>query len=141
MDPRVERLKYLFETMSRETVAELAQLYAVNARFKDPFNDVRGIDEIKRIFTHMFDQVDAPRFEVQEAIAGTDSAFLTWDFRFRSARMGQGDQLIHGATLFRFDPDGRVILHRDYWDAAEELYAKLPLIGSMMRWLQRRARA
>ncbi|NBU45056.1 MAG: nuclear transport factor 2 family protein, partial [Betaproteobacteria bacterium] len=29
-------------------------------------------------------------------------------------------------------------LHRDYWDAAEELYEKFPLVGHMMRWLKRR---
>ncbi|MGO1254794.1 MAG: nuclear transport factor 2 family protein, partial [Alcaligenes aquatilis] len=27
---------------------------------------------------------------------------------------------------------------RDYWDAAEELYAKLPLLGLLMRWLRRK---
>jgi steroid delta-isomerase len=26
-------------------------------------------------------------------------------------------------------PQGRVTLHRDYWDAAEELYEKLPAGG------------
>jgi hypothetical protein len=34
-----------------------------------------------------------------------------------------------------------VRLHRDYWDAAGELYAQLPLLGALMRWLQRRLRA
>jgi steroid delta-isomerase len=29
-------------------------------------------------------------------------------------------------------------MHRDYWDAAEELYEKLPA-GRLMRWLKRRA--
>jgi hypothetical protein len=38
----------------------------------------------------------------------------------------------------RFAADGRVGWHRDYWDAAEELYEKLPLIGSLMRLLRRR---
>ena len=33
----------------------------------------------------------------------------------------------------------RVAVHRDYWDAAEELYEKLPVLGSLMRWLKRRA--
>jgi steroid delta-isomerase len=28
--------------------------------------------------------------------------------------------------------------HRDYWDAAGELYEQLPVIGSLMRWLKRR---
>jgi hypothetical protein len=30
-------------------------------------------------------------------------------------------------------------VHRDYWDAAEELYEKLPVVGSLMRWLKRQA--
>jgi hypothetical protein len=36
------------------------------------------------------------------------------------------------------DDQGRVSLHRDYWDAAEELYEKLPVVGALMRWLRRR---
>jgi len=31
------------------------------------------------------------------------------------------------------------VFHRDYWDAAEELYEKLPVIGALMRWLKKRA--
>jgi hypothetical protein len=44
-----------------------------------------------------------------------------------------------GATHLVFDADGKVAVHRDYWDAAEELYEKLPLLGGLMRWLKRRA--
>jgi steroid delta-isomerase len=36
-------------------------------------------------------------------------------------------------------PTGKVVWHRDYWDAAEELYAKLPAIGWLMRFLQPQA--
>ena len=39
----------------------------------------------------------------------------------------------------KFAADGRINFHRDYWDAAEELYEKLPLVGSLMRWLKRQA--
>ena len=38
----------------------------------------------------------------------------------------------------RTTPDGRIALQRDYWDAAEELYEKLPLLGPALRWLHRR---
>ena len=48
---------------------------------------------------------------------------------------------MHGATQLTFAPDGRVNLHRDYWDTAEELYAKLPLIGTLVRWLTRKLSA
>jgi hypothetical protein len=40
----------------------------------------------------------------------------------------------------RFDAAGQVALHRDYWDAAEELYEKIPVLGIMMRALKRAAR-
>jgi hypothetical protein len=30
-----------------------------------------------------------------------------------------------------------VIFHRDYWDAAEELYEKLPVIGFVMKQLKK----
>ena len=31
----------------------------------------------------------------------------------------------------------QVNYHRDYWDAAEELYMKLPVLGMLMRGLRR----
>jgi hypothetical protein len=34
-----------------------------------------------------------------------------------------------------FDDSGRVTAHTDYWDAAEGLYKRLPLIGVLMGWL------
>lgn len=46
-------------------------------------------------------------------------------------------RLIHGISHLRFDDDGKVNNHRDYWDTGEELYAKLPLIGGAVRLLQR----
>ena len=45
-------------------------------------------------------------------------------------------QLIRGASHLKFDQQGRVVWHRDYWDAAEELYEKLPVIGWLMRFLK-----
>jgi hypothetical protein len=40
-----------------------------------------------------------------------------------------------------FAADGRIARHRDYWDVAEELYEKVPLLGGLMRLVKRRLRA
>jgi hypothetical protein len=48
-------------------------------------------------------------------------------------------QVIRGGSHLRLASDGRVEDHRDYWDAAEELYQKLPVLGGLMRWLKKRA--
>lgn len=139
MDPRVCRVQQFFETISPDSVARIGEIYAPDAYFKDPFNEVRGVPAIARIFAHMFEQVGAPRFVVREAVAQGDDAFLVWDFLFRAPRLGRGEQLIRGASHLKFGADGRVTHHRDYWDAAEELYEKLPLLGGLMRFAKRRA--
>lgn len=46
-----------------------------------------------------------------------------------------------GATHLEFDADGKVTRHRDYWDAAEELHARLPVLKWLMRGLARQAAA
>ena len=66
--------------------------------------------------------------------------FLVWEFRFAFRNFHKGvEQVVRGGSHLQLAPDGRIASHRDYWDAAEELYEKLPLVGGLMRWLKRRA--
>ena len=139
LEPALEGLVRFFEQLGPADLDRIGELYAPDASFKDPFNEVRGIPAIERIFRHMFESLHEPRFVVTSHMLQGREAFLCWDFvfRFQSFR-SQQVQTIRGATRLRFDEQGRVELHRDYWDAAEELYEKLPLVGSLMRWLKRR---
>lgn len=137
--PEIERIVQRFESISPATLDAVAELYALDARFKDPFNEVQGPEAIRRIFEHMFESLDEPRFVVNEAIVQGRQAFLAWDFHFRMKRFDRAPQVIRGGSHLVLAADGRITLHRDYWDAAEELYEKLPVVGSLMRWLKRRA--
>ena len=136
----VAELVNYFENLTPASVGQLKQYYAAQARFKDPFNDVSGLPAITGIFEHMFVALIGPRFVVTQHICQGEQCFLTWEFRFqfRNYQIGT-EQVILGASHLVFDALGLVVLHRDYWDAAEELYEKLPLVGGLMRWLKRRA--
>ncbi len=138
-DPRVARLVALYESLTPADLPDLRGVYASDARFKDPFNQVQGVAAIAAIFGHMFRKLDGPRFQVVSIVADGDALFLTWDFSFRTRGAGAASLCIHGASHVRFNAQGQVAMHRDYWDAAEELYEKLPLVGVLMRWLKRRA--
>jgi hypothetical protein len=138
-DARLARLRQFFETLSPDSVGQIGAVYAPNAYFKDPFNEVRGVPAIETIFRHMFAQVSEPRFVIHDAVIQGDQGFVTWDFRFRMRRFSTAEQVIRGASHLRFDAAGLVVFHRDYWDAAEELYEKLPVLGGLMRFLRRRA--
>lgn len=135
-----QRLATYFENINPSSLAQVPQHYAADARFKDPFNDVRGTAGIQAVFEHMFEALDHPRFVVTQQLVQGASCFMTWEFHFGFKRFKQGQpQVILGATHLEFSEQGLVTLHRDYWDAAEELYEKLPLVGGLMRWLKGRA--
>lgn len=135
----LDAIVHWFETLTRETAGDVARYYAPGAFFKDPFNEVTGTAAIGRVFAHMFDQVEAPHFRILERWEAPHGAMLTWEFDFRLHGRA-ALETVRGASHLRFAPDGRIAYHRDYWDAAEELYARLPAIGPVMRFLQRRAR-
>ncbi len=139
-DPRTARVARFYETLSPQTLDQTATVYADDAHFIDPFNDVHGQAAIRRVLAHMFDNLQSPRFEVLQSITEGDAAMLAWDFRF--SRRGQRDEWrVHGVSQLGFAADGRVLLHRDHWDPASQLYERLPLLGAVLRALRRRLSA
>lgn len=133
-DARARKVADFYESLSPATLPRVYQIYANNARFIDPFNDVTGAEAIHGIFKHMFAALQAPRFSVVSSLTEGDQCVLLWNFDAR--RSGKGVH-IHGASHLRFDAQGRVAWHRDYWDPAREIYEALPLLGGLLRWLRR----
>jgi hypothetical protein len=126
-----------YATPSPDAVSRAGEFYDAHAGFRDPFNDVRGVAAIETTFQHMFVHTDQPRFIIGERLTQGNQAFVTWLFIFRLP--GAAKQISGGSHL-RFNEDGLVVMHRDYWDAAEELMATLRLIGVSIRWLRGRFR-
>ena len=140
MEDAVTRVVAFFEHITPANLAAIDRIYAPDARFKDPFNEVCGVQPIQQIFEHMYVALDQPRFVVTGRVVQGRQCFLTWDFLFEFKNYHRGEtQTVRGASHLVLDPQGLIVLHRDYWDAAEELYEKLPVVGALMRWLRRRA--
>jgi len=135
----LQNIVNFFENVSPQNVSAITELYDVNVYFKDPFNEVHGNLAIMNIFQRLFKQVDLPRFVIIKTIQQDADAFIVWDFEF-SMRGNTMSQCIHGSSHLRFNPAGMVIYHRDYWDAAEELYEKIPVLKKFMRFLKHQAR-
>lgn len=137
----LDRVIHLFENLSPDNMDTLRELYTHDAYFKDPFNEVRGHAAIIGIFNHMFKKVDKPKFVVTTSILQGDDAFIVWDFMFSEKHKAHVKHRIHGSSHLRFGLDNKVHYHRDYWDAAEELYEKIPLLESLMRFLKTQVRS
>ena len=132
---RVEELAQWFATLTPLSLQNIDKIYAQTAMFRDPFNEVVGIASIQRIYQHMFETLDEPRFVITTKLVDATGAFMTWQFLFT---LHNKAYKIEGGTHFNLDEHGLIVLHRDYWDAAQELYEKIPVLGAVLRLLRKK---
>lgn len=127
--------KYMsfYENLNLDNLQQIDSIFTANAHFKDPFNDVFGIDKIHTVFKNMFSDLDKPTFLVDEVILNKNIAYLKWQF---NAQLKDKPILIVGLSRVIFNDQGLVSEHVDYWDASEQFYMKLPILGSVLRFIQ-----
>lgn len=132
----VARYTAFFESASPESLHGVLPLLSPDIHFIDPFNDVHGHDAFIQVFEKMYQDVEDPEFEICEEAWGDTLCILLWRMSCRQRHLGAWS--VSGVTELRFDTDGLIRLHRDYWDAGGELYARLPIVGPMVRFVRRR---
>jgi hypothetical protein len=129
-----------YETLTPESLKDIANYFTPEARFRDPFNDVRGIEKIRLVFEDMFKTIGQPDFQVTDSAWSAETeghAYMRWTFKYKVR--GKGLPLsVDGVSYVVFDIDGRVVSHVDYWDAAQGLYEHLPVIGWILRSIRKR---
>jgi len=128
---RLDAYVAFFETIRRENLDALGTLVTPDVRFKDPFNDVTGVEKMRAALAMAFDH-GTPRFTVRDKARGSAGAYLLW-------RYDQGNGFaFDGMSEISFAADGRICAHIDHWDASREVYAKLPVVGWFIRLVQAR---
>lgn len=134
---KLDTLVDWYTTLTPATVAGISEIYHEEARFRDPFNDVYGHKAIAGVFEHMFKTTRRPAFHINATQTEGAVAWVSWIFTF----FIYGKTLsIEGVTRLDFAADGRVLEHRDYWDALD-LLVELPMLGALLRHLRKRLSA
>jgi SnoaL-like domain len=128
-----------FENLKSEDMSRLTHYYDNLAEFKDPFNHVRGIDSIRKIFEPMFNHLDDPKFMITNQICDSHQCFLVWEFHFKFKKhQSFGLQTIKGGSHLILNELGLIVLHQDYWDSSEEIFEKIPVLGHFLRFIKKR---
>jgi hypothetical protein len=137
-DPQAALAAYarFFETLTPERLPGLAALVTPDVRFKDPFNDVCGVDDMVRALETMY-RHGTPRFEVLDRATGAMGGYLLWRFTNDPGKGGT-PLVILGMSAVDIAPDGRIREHIDHWDSGTQFYAKLPVLGWLIRLVNRR---
>lgn len=128
------------ESLSENSLDELAGFYAQDACFTDPFQTVKGQAAIRQVYADMFAHLHQPRFRSVHLMGAADpanhEAVIGWEFEF-ALGPGKPRQRIPGCSRLRFDTQGKIREHLDFWDASR-LMQSFPLIGPVIGWIRRK---
>lgn len=127
-----------WETLSPSTTADLRNLARPDMVFRDPFNEIRGVDAVIAMLDRMFRDLERPRFAVTRIASDGPVSFIRWDFTF--ALRGRALR-IEGVSEVELDNAGKVARHIDHWDAAGQVYERIPLLGGLLRQVRKRLAA
>ena len=71
----MQRIRSAFEQPTPASLPALASIYADDAQFKDPFNEVQGTAAIRAVVEHMFATLQNPRFVIHDCIVRGQQCF------------------------------------------------------------------
>ena len=120
----------LFSNLNKENIKKFDDLVVNDIIFIDPFNNIRGLDNFKNIFYHMFDTVEEPKFDIVDYAQNKDHIFLKWKMTFYAFK---ASQTIEGMSDITLNKEGKVISHLDYWDSLNGIFIKLPFLGFLYK--------
>ena len=129
-----------FASLDADKLERLGELYSDDVHFTDPLHEVVGLAELQRYFTELYANVERLHFEfISHDEVCDGQGYLRWIMSYRHPRLNGGKLIsLEGCSLLRWNGAGKVVRHRDYFDAGALLYQHVPLLGAAIRWLQRR---
>lgn len=136
----IETFQDFFSELTEERVNEkVSQVYAPKAYLNDTLKEVRGVDAIRDYFIENARAVESCRVEVNDVAVSGESRYLRWtmEIEFKKLKKGQLTRS-EGVSHLKFDENGLVTYHQDYWDSASAFFEHLPLLGGLIRLVRNR---
>lgn len=117
------------------TEANIRQTYAERLYFNDTIKTLTHVDELVEYMVETAAKVEATNVTIDDVVKSDEDYYIRWTMHIQMDVMGRTiDSKSLGMTQLRFNSDGKIIFHQDYWDGAEGLYEHLPYVG---RWVKK----
>lgn len=136
----IEQFEALLADFKAPDFKQRAQeIYAENAFFNDTLKTVLGGDAISEYLAASADALESGTVDFLDVVASDGNYYFRWkmDLVFKKIARGQQTTTV-GMSHIRFNADGRVVLHQDFWDSSAGLFEHIPAVGWMIRKVKRR---
>lgn len=129
-------LSHLDEQTARD---ETEKVYAPDAYFNDTIKTLHGSPAIRDYLIKTAHGLDSMSVRFDDVAVSGKNFYFRWTMDTRMKNLARGKTIrTIGVTLVRFDPQGRVILHQDFWDSAQGVWDHVPVLGTVIRWIRQK---
>lgn len=135
----VERFKASYSDLTDPQLEQMIRdTYAERLFFNDTLHSFHQRGDLAEYMRRTGAGLSESSVEVHQVVIDGPDVFVRWtmEFHTRAVRRDIRSRSI-GMSHLRFDEDGRVVLHQDFWDSGHGLYAHLPFVGFAVRRARR----
>jgi len=130
----IENFKEYYKVFAEDVIRrDTKKLYARDAYFKDGYKEVKGVDAIETYFIATTKAVVSCTFDITDVSVHEGNYYFRWVMKLTIKRDKDNPMEQIGMSHIRFDPEGKVIFHADYWDTSI-VFERVPVLGSIIRW-------
>lgn len=131
----------MYNKLDKSNLDLLEDIYHQDVVFIDPLHRIEGLSALTKYFSNLYENLDAGRFEVTRVLQQDNVVSLYWTMYFSHSKIKSGKEVSFEGNSFLEYQDNKVILHRDYFNAADMLYQHIPVLGGLINLVKKRATA
>ena len=128
----IENYIKLFENLNLENLNKFDELLDENIYFEDPFNNVNGIENFKKIFSNTLKNLDDVQFKVLNIISKNNIHIIKWEMIYFAFNKYNS---IFGVSEVTVSDNNKIVSHIDYWDSYNKFYTKIPFFGLIFKFV------
>ena len=134
----VDKFVEIYQQLDSTNLDLLSDIYCDNIQFIDPMHEINGIVELRRYFANLYSNVKHCQFDISDSFNSGNNAFVYWTMHYAHPRLSSGKTIsVEGHSKLTFEND-KIIKHRDYFNVGELLYKHIPLLGSVIKLIDKR---
>lgn len=136
----LDGVRSLLSEFSRENIeGRVAGVYAEELFFNDTLKTLRSAEAIEEYFLETADLLVSSEVRFTDTARSGSDYYLRWEMDYESKKLNKGNDIkTIGMTHLRINPEGKVIVHQDFWDSARGVFEHVPVVGGGIRLIRNR---
>ena len=110
----------------------IIEAYADTLYFNDTLHTHSNATDLASYMEEIANRVDSVDIEFDDTVVQGKDAYVRWSMSFKPNANSNPVNSV-GMTHLRFNAEGKIILHQDYWDGVEGFYRTMPVLGFLLK--------